>query len=92
MFIKITASEVEGLKKGDTVARYPMVGKASNTIAMDDERQVHLMEVRKITGHHIDLGLSAPAGRDEGHTVVDAFPLSKRKEDIVRDSRWWVSV
>jgi hypothetical protein len=92
MVKKIKEKEVEELKKGDIIVKYPIDGDAVNsTVDITNERQLLVMQVNQISGKNIDLVFEVPKGGIFINLMqVKMGPLHKDKNEMVLENKWWL--
>jgi hypothetical protein len=91
MVKKITVDNVNDLKDGDYVIKYPMFGEPMEEVDFENKEKLLLMQVGSIQDDRIDL-IFPDTNRPMllAGMVVQMGPLHKYKDEIVADKNWWI--
>jgi hypothetical protein len=89
MATKITLENINSLKVGDVVAKYPIFGKPVNEIDFNKHEEMSVMQVGKINDNTIDLLFNIPENTKIGGMGVVMGPLHKSKSGMIEDNSWW---
>lgn len=91
MFEQITSQNINKVKKGDVLVKYPAFGEPVKEVDVKDIQNSVVVQVTNIIGRTFGLGLvgsTIPA--DLLGLNAGAGPLHKEKFDLVVEETWWI--
>jgi len=91
MFEKVTVRNINKVKKGDVLVKYPAFGEPTEEVDVKDTHNSVVVQVQIIIGKTVGLLLSGstiPAGLPGLNAGVG--PLHKEKSDLVAENTWWL--
>lgn len=88
--IKITAENIDLLKSGDIVLKYPTSGEPVEDVDINDKERMSIKEVGEVNDQTVDLLFCVPENTTlEGMKLVMG-PLHKNKKGMIEDNIWWI--
>jgi hypothetical protein len=89
MSIKITADNIDTIKLGDFLVKYPDFGEPVDEIDYSDESKISRFKVIRINDEIIDLVSEVSEGTMIAGMSVKMGPLHKSKITMIEDNSWW---
>lgn len=90
MTIKITDQNIDQLKHGDFVMKYPIFGDLVNEVDFEDKERMIVLMVGVINDETIDLLATIPENSTLAGMKVFMSPLHKNKNRMIEDNCWWL--
>lgn len=91
MFEKITLKNINEVRKGAVLVKYPAFGEPAEEVDVKDVHNNVVLRVTVLIGKTLGLSLQGstiPAGMPGLN--AGAGPLHKEKSDLVAEKTWWL--
>lgn len=87
---KITSENIDAIRQGDFIVKYPNFGHSVDEFDNSEQERMSIMKVVDITDDRIALLLGLPQNTTLAGLEVTMSSIHKRKMDIVSDKNWWL--
>jgi hypothetical protein len=89
MFEKITAENVNKVKNGDVLVKYPVFGEPVEEVDVNDKHNSVVVRVQKVINSTVALSLVGSTIPANLPGVSSAGPLRTEKYNLTADKTWW---